>query len=173
MNQPHDPGRPPASGGPTEPAPHPQAQPHQAPQTPAGWYPVGNGWQRYWDGLRWTEHQTPLPPQGSGPVGDDTGLAVLAHLGGYFLTIIVPIVIYVMSETRSPFLRDHAREALNFNLTLYLGFFVSFVLILVVIGFLLLPAVALFGLVVSIQAAIAAGRGESYRYPLSIRFLNG
>ena len=26
--------------------------------TPAGWYPL-HGEQRYWDGLRWTEHRAP------------------------------------------------------------------------------------------------------------------
>ena len=28
--------------------------------TPAGWYPT-NGEQRYWDGLKWTEHRAPAP----------------------------------------------------------------------------------------------------------------
>jgi hypothetical protein len=28
--------------------------------TPPGWYPL-NGEQRYWDGLRWTEHRAPAP----------------------------------------------------------------------------------------------------------------
>lgn len=27
--------------------------------TPAGWYPL-HGEQRYWDGLRWTEHRAPV-----------------------------------------------------------------------------------------------------------------
>jgi Protein of unknown function (DUF2510) len=37
------------------------------PPTPAGWYsdPSGNGQLRWWDGARWTEHVTALPPVAS------------------------------------------------------------------------------------------------------------
>jgi hypothetical protein len=27
-----------------------------APTAPAGWYPVGDGWERWYDGTQWTEH---------------------------------------------------------------------------------------------------------------------
>ena len=39
------------------------------PPTPPGWYPnpAGGGGQRYWDGTRWTEHQTSQPPAGFPP----------------------------------------------------------------------------------------------------------
>jgi hypothetical protein len=35
--------------------------------TPAGWYPL-NGAQRYWDGVRWTEHTAPAPVSAYQPV---------------------------------------------------------------------------------------------------------
>jgi hypothetical protein len=49
-------------------------------RTAAGWYPL-NGEQRYWDGLKWTEHRAPLVIDGrviamrrrtrlSGPLGE-------------------------------------------------------------------------------------------------------
>jgi len=43
---------------------------------------------------------------------------------------------------------------------------------LVLIGFLALPLVGLLYLVATIQGAMAASRGEDYRYPLSIRFVS-
>jgi Domain of unknown function (DUF4352)/Protein of unknown function (DUF2510) len=43
------------------------------PPTPAGWYPDpdGSGGQRYWDGSRWTEHQSPATPEPAEPLGSD------------------------------------------------------------------------------------------------------
>ncbi|KAA1427656.1 DUF2510 domain-containing protein [Nocardioides antri] len=35
------------------------------PSTPPGWYPDGQGGQRWWDGNQWTEHTQ--PPQGGAP----------------------------------------------------------------------------------------------------------
>ena len=39
----------------------------EVPKAPSGWYahPGKPGMQRYWDGERWTGHETPAP--GSGP----------------------------------------------------------------------------------------------------------
>jgi hypothetical protein len=39
--------------------------PVPVPAAPAGWYDDGSGRQRYWDGIRWTDHyaDTYLPPQ--------------------------------------------------------------------------------------------------------------
>lgn len=39
----------------------------QQPPTPAGWYPQGDGQQRYWDGYRWTDQVAPGPMGGPGP----------------------------------------------------------------------------------------------------------
>lgn len=50
------------------------------PTTPPGWYPDGQGGQRWWDGTQWTEHtqpgtpSAPQPPAGPGP-GDQTVVA--------------------------------------------------------------------------------------------------
>jgi uncharacterized Tic20 family protein len=48
---------------------------------------------------------------------------------------------------------------------------VSFILLFVLIGFLLLPAVGIFFLVCSILAAVAASRGAEFRYPLTLRLV--
>ena len=39
------------------------------------------------------------------------------------------------------------------------------------IGIVLLPAVVIFGTVMTIIAAVAAGKGQDYRYPLCIRLV--
>ncbi|MHC4062132.1 MAG: DUF4870 domain-containing protein [Planctomycetota bacterium] len=47
----------------------------------------------------------------------------------------------------------------------------AILLCFVVIGFLLLPAVAVFNIVFLIIAAVKANNGEHYVYPLTIRFI--
>lgn len=49
--------------------------------------------------------------------------------------------------------------------------FVAGVLLCVYIGFVILPAVILADIIITILAALAANKGETYRYPLTIRFL--
>lgn len=97
-------------------------------------------------------------------------MAVLAHLGGAFFSIFVPLVIYLVKE-RDPFLRHHAAQAVNFQLTLVIGWFVAFILLFVIIGFILIPILLVLDFVLAILASVAASRGEYYRYPLTINLL--
>ena len=77
----------------------------------------------------------------------------------------------LIAGNTSPFVRRHAVEALNFNLSVLIYIAVSVVLMFVLVGFVLLPIVGLVYLVATIRAALAASRGEDYRYPVTIRFV--
>jgi uncharacterized Tic20 family protein len=113
------------------------------------------------------------PPGWSGqPQGEETIWAVLAHLSIFGLGLLGPLVIYLVKRDESPFTRDHAAEALNFHLTLAIAGIVSFILVFVLIGIFLLIALAIAGPVLGILAAMAASRRETYRYPLTIRFVH-
>ncbi|MDH3678672.1 MAG: DUF4870 domain-containing protein [Acidimicrobiia bacterium] len=149
-----------------------QQQP--AEQAAPGWYPTGEGWQRYWDGQRWTEHQAPLAPQPyqGGAIANDTGTAVLIHIGGAIVGFLLPLVIYLIKKDESPFLRHHAAEALNFHFTVFLATIVCLILFLVIIGIFLFLALIVAAWVLTIIAAIAASRGEYYRYPFTIRVVS-
>jgi hypothetical protein len=136
---------------------------------PPGWYPTGGGWQTYWDGLQWTQHQAPLHPDPRSGANDKS-VALWAHLGSLLFGILVPIVIFAVKKDESPFVRHHALEAINFQLTMLIGYVVSIILIIVLIGLFTVLAVWILSIVLSIVAAAAANRGEWYRYPLTIRF---
>ena len=86
--------------------------------------------------------------------------------------LLAPLVIYLVYKDTNPFVRLHAAESLNFHLTLTIGFIISGVLTLVLIGILGLLALAIIGPVFGILAAIKAGQGLPYRYPLTIHFVN-
>ena len=120
----------------------------------------------------------PVPPTGSALMTpeQERNWGVIAHLSGFVaawfaLGFIGPLLVMLIQGPRSPFVRQHAVEALNFNLSALIYAVVSAVLIVVFIGFLMLAAVGLLYLVTTILAAMAASRGEQYRYPFTIRFV--
>ena len=99
-----------------------------------------------------------------------------ALLGGV-ASFVGPLVIWLVRKEEDPFATQHALEALNFNLmtlgiVLIGGFFtvltIGIGLIIVAPVFLLL---AIVWLVWTIQATMAASRGEAYRYPVSVRLI--
>jgi uncharacterized Tic20 family protein len=87
------------------------------------------------------------------------------------LGIIGPIIIMLTKGKESPFIRDQAVEALNFQITVCIGYLVSIILIFVVIGIFTFIALAIGGIVLAIMGAMAAYRGERYRYPVAIRLV--
>lgn len=108
---------------------------------------------------------------------EDRNWGVFAHLSGFVaayvaLGVLGPAIIYFVKGQSSPFVRAHAVEAINFNLTVLIGIVVGVVLVFVIIGLVLLPVIGIFYLVCTIRGAMAASRGELYRYPLTIRFVS-
>jgi uncharacterized Tic20 family protein len=98
--------------------------------------------------------------------------ATLVHLSGLVVSIVGPLVIYLLMKERGRFIRTQAVEALNFQITVLIAAAISIALIPVLIGLLLLPIVGVAAFVLMILAAIAANRGEEYRYPLTLRLIS-
>ena len=80
-------------------------------------------------------------------------------------------MIWLIKKEESSFLNEQAREALNFQITIAIAMFVSAMLSVILIGFLLMPIVGLAALILSIMAAVKVSNGEAYRYPLTIRLV--
>jgi uncharacterized protein len=109
--------------------------------------------------------------------------AMLAHLSGLiaaflFVGFVGPLIVMLVQGNKSPFVRRHSVEALNFQLTLLLltiaaGIVVVFTLglaaiVIVPIGLL----VAVGALILIVLAAVKANNGEEYRYPLTLRLVS-
>lgn len=106
---------------------------------------------------------------------DDKQWGTFAHLGG-LMGFIPALVIYQTYKDRGRFARQESAEALNFQITIIAAYFVCMVFSLIpVIGLLFtLGMVGLWvaNIVLSILAGISANKGEPYRYPMPIRFIN-
>lgn len=115
-----------------------------------------------------------LPPSDtSGPDSDSKAWAVAAHLLPWVgIGFIGPLIVWLIKRDEDPFVEEHAREALNFQISLLIYMVVSMILIIVIIGIFLAIGFAIFGFVVMIIGAVKAANGDAYRYPLSIRFIN-
>ncbi len=105
--------------------------------------------------------------------------AMLAHLstlcafvGVPFGHILGPLIVWLVKKDEFPFVDDQGKEALNFQISLTIYGIVSGILCIVLIGFVFLLVLFIMDLVLTIMAAVAANRGEYYRYPLTIRFIS-
>ena len=122
----------------------------------------------------------PAPPAAvaASNTADERTWAMLGHLSAFsgvlipFGSILGPLVIWLVKKDSLPFAAEHAKEALNFNITMANAGLIAGVLTLVLIGFLLLPVVLIAWVVLTVIAGIAANKGENYRYPFTLRLVN-
>jgi uncharacterized Tic20 family protein len=106
------------------------------------------------------------------PSADDKNIAVITHITGIFFSIFPGLIVWLLKKDESPYISEQAREALNFQISLLIAYFVSCVLMFILIGFLLIGLVWLANIIFSIIAAVAVSKGENYRYPFSLRLIN-
>lgn len=101
-------------------------------------------------------------------------LALLGNLVAPGLIVIAPLIMWLIKKEESPFVDDHGREALNFQISLVLMWLIVVPLLTIVtcgigaLGFIVITVVSFIGM---IQGSMAASRGEYYRYPMCIRLI--
>ena len=123
----------------------------------------------------------PIPPGVTDiePVlsSDAKNIAMLCHLLAFtkYFTgvghILGPLIVWLWKKDDHPFVDEHGKESLNFQLTMLIAVIVSVILMIVLIGFLLLWLLGIANLVLIIIATIRASENKIYRYPVSIRFI--
>lgn len=139
-------------------------------------------------------------PQTLSPTASERQWAALAHLSALVLAlmtswiagaagVLAAAVVYLIKRNDSPFAGEHAREAINFNLSMFIYACVAFAIGIALVGVTVLTlgigllvtipaglvlvlaigAIAVVWLVCSIIATVKAWNGERYRYPLTLR----
>lgn len=132
-------------------------------------------------------------PYGQQPIGqdgaitsDDKTWALAAHIGAlvtawFAFGFIAPLLVMLV-KGESPFVRRHAVESLNFQISLLIysvvGGVLAFLLVLLTFGLgalVVIPIIvvlAVAALIVIVVATMKASNGEDYRYPFTIRFIS-
>ena len=142
-----------------------QVPPSQPPPPPAGPPPPPAG-------------PPPGGPRGQPPLSADQERlwAMLAHLLSFVaayiaLGFIAPLIVMLVFGPRSAYVRAHAVESLNFNLSWLIYAIVGVITIPIGIGLLILLALGIAYVVLVIIASMRANGGQFFRYPLTIRFV--
>ena len=110
-------------------------------------------------------------PEEYHPEQDEKNIAMLSHILTFFAGFIAPLVIYLIKKDESDFVRAHAIESLNFQLSITFYILASIPLVFLFVGIFIMMAIGLLALVVVIVATVKASEGKTYRYPLTIRLI--
>jgi len=114
--------------------------------------------------------ETPYPK-------DVRNWAMLCHLislAGFLIpfgNIIGPLIVWLAKKEESEFINEHGKESVNFQISLTIYLLVASITFLICVGFILVPAIVVAGVILVIIAAIKASDGREARYPLTLRFL--
>lgn len=86
--------------------------------------------------------------------------------------VILPLIIWMVKKDSSALVNDQGKEALNFQITMMIGYALCFPLMLILIGFPAAAALLVYHVIFSIVAAIKSYEGRAYRYPFAIRLID-
>jgi uncharacterized Tic20 family protein len=105
------------------------------------------------------------------PSQDERTMALLSHILTLLSMFLAPLIIYLIKKDESSFVAEHAKESLNFQITVGIGYIICFVLMLVLIGVFLLAVLGLVSFILVIVATIKASEGKLYKYPFNLRLI--
>jgi len=103
--------------------------------------------------------------------------AMFCHLSafaGYFIPfggVIGPLVIWMSKRDESTWVNENGKSALNFQLSMLLYLVLAAPLCLIVIGIPIVIILVVLRIVFTVIASIKASKGDEFKYPLAIPFL--
>lgn len=118
--------------------------------------------------------EPPVPPDPAPGHAEDRNIAMLCHLSGLLLSVVVPLIVWLAYKdvaAKRDVVRE-AKEALNFQITVLIGYVICWVLAFILIGMVLFWLLWVANLVFCLVAASHVSRTGTYRYPFSLRLVN-
>jgi uncharacterized Tic20 family protein len=97
----------------------------------------------------------------------DTTLAALAHASTLVAAFFGPLLLFLLADDDDELVRENAKNALNFQIVLFIAILIAAILVFAFIGILLLPLLGVIDLILAIIGTVKASNGEIYAYPLT------
>jgi len=101
--------------------------------------------------------------------------AMFCHLAGLAMflavpgaNIIGPLIVWLMKREQFPLVDREGKSSINFQISMTIYMIVCAI---TVVGLILIPVVVLLDLILLIIATVKTSSGESFKYPLTIRFV--
>ncbi len=107
----------------------------------------------------------------SPPTSDERTMGMFIYLVSFFTAIIGPLIIWVIKKDESNFINYHGKEYFNFFISYAIYSLIGSVLMVVLVGFVIVPILAIMYLIFTLVALFKAYKGEYYRIPLIFRFI--
>ena len=101
-------------------------------------------------------------------------LCHLSALAGFIVpmgSVIGPLIVWLIKKEDMPLVAEHGRKSLNFQITMLIAYIICFILMIVAIGAILLPIVAIFSFIMVVIGAIKTNDGKPFSYPFSINLI--
>jgi uncharacterized protein len=112
------------------------------------------------------------PVQAADEISQDSrNLALLIWIGTIFLGFIPSLILFLMKKG-DEYVADQTKEALNWSITVVIGYVASLLLTIILIGPFLMYAIIVCNLVFGVLGAIACSKGDQYRVPWTLRLLS-
>lgn len=108
----------------------------------------------------------------SAPIATDSkNMALLTWLGTLFLWFI-PSLYFYLTQKNDAYVQAHAKEALNWSISLLVGLILAFSLVFTLIGpFIVLPAMGVLHVVYCLWGAACGFQGKALRLPITVRLV--
>ena len=104
------------------------------------------------------------------PTADERTMAILSHILCLVpgVGFVAPLIIYLVKKNESTYVAGHAKESLNFQITILIFLII---LLISIVGWFFLWILGIANTVLVIVATIKASENKMYRYPFAIRLV--
>lgn len=101
---------------------------------------------------------------------ESKNMALLIWIGTIFFGFIPGLVFYLVKKD-DPYVISQAKESLNWSITALIGYAAGLILTMILVGVLVLLALAIIHLVFCVMGAVACSDGKDFKVPYTLRLI--